>query len=168
MPTNLNEKGKAAELALNKWLNDNGLSFLYINQDRETFATLFQKGVKRPDFLILLESVGLIGVDVKHYGRNKNKYTLKLEHELKRVLAFERIFRISVWYAYYAEENGKTCWYWISALKAVEVGEVFTNSKTKEQFVAVDLSNFERIENNFDLGKLYTHRLPGLRKIKNF
>lgn len=163
----IEEKGKLGEQALNEWLKTNGLSYMYISQSQDTFAPLFQNNVKRPDFFILLDSIGLIAVDVKNYNLSKGVYTLKLEEELRRVLTFERLFRIPVWYAYFAQDDGKTIWYWISALKAVEVGKVRTNKDTKEDFIAINLEHFERVESNADLGKLYTHRLTNTNKIKN-
>lgn len=159
-------KGKAGEEALNAWLKDQGLSYVAICQSPETFAPLFSTGLKRPDFLILLESIGLIAVDAKNYKQYDGFYTLKLEEELRRSMTFERVFRIPIWYAYCSHESGKIIWHWLSALKAIEVGEVRTNRATGEQFLAIRIEHFERVESNADLGKLYTHRLPGFSKIK--
>lgn len=161
----ISEKGKKGELALNAWLQSVGISYLYVNQDPESFARLFKGNAKRPDFLVLLESIGMIAVDAKNYTVFNGEYSLPLETELRRVLTFERLFRIPVWYAYLGLEDGKEVWYWISALKALEVGDVRTNSGTKEEFLAIKIHHFERIENGNDLGKLYTHRLPSLKRI---
>ena len=158
-------KGEVGERRLNEWMQAAGLSYLYINQAKEVFARIFHGTVKRPDFLVLLESIGLIAVDAKNYALKRGVFTLPLESELRRVLTFERLFRIPVWYAYLHEEDGTAIWYWISALKAIEVGVIRTNSKTGEDFVAIKLEHFERIEKNEDLGKLYTHRLPSLNGI---
>ena len=165
MADKLADKGKLGEDDLNDWLQENGLSYVAICQSPETFAPLFSGDVKRPDFLVLLESVGLIAVDAKNYQQSFG-YTLNLEPEIRRAITFERLFRVPFWFAYRCEEAGKTAWYWISALKAVEVGEVRTNSTTKEQFVYLELEHFERVESNSDLGKLYTHRLRSVTKVK--
>lgn len=162
------EKGLVGEAALNEWLKSIGISYLYINQSPDTFANLFKGSLKRPDFLVLLESIGMIAVDVKNYIQFNGEYSLPLESELKRVLTFERLFRIPVWYAYFGEQDdGSQVWYWISALKALEVGQVKKNSKTGDEFLSIKLAHFERIEKGEDLGKLYTHRLPSLKKISN-
>lgn len=164
----ITEKGQAGEVALNSWLQSAGLSYLYVNQSPETFSNLFAGSIKRPDFLVLLESIGLIAVDAKNYTLSKGVFSLPLESELKKVLTFERLFRIPVWYAYLGEINDdKSVWYWISAIKALEVGQVRINSKTQEEFIAIKLEHFERIETNEDLGKLYTHRLPSLKNINS-
>lgn len=160
----IKEKGKIGEARLNAWLKSIGISYVYLDQSQDTFPDLFKGNVKRPDFLVLLESIGLIAVDAKNYTLTAaGEYTLPLETELKRVLAFERLFRIPVWYAYMGKDSETTSvWYWISALKALEVGHVRKNRKKDEDYLAIKLEHFERIEKNEDLGKLYTHRLPRL------
>jgi len=162
------EKGRSGEEDLNAWLQANGLAFLYVRQNPETFAPLFKGFLKRPDFLVLLDSIGLIAVDAKNHARWKGGYyTLAFESELRRVITFERLFRIPVWYAYRHEEKGKIVWYWISALKAVEVGTICESDKTGG-YLEIKLEHFEKIETNADLGKLYTQRLPSLAKINAF
>lgn len=163
-------KGQLGEWALNGWLRSVGVSYLYVNQSPDTFANLFAANLKRPDFLVLLESIGLIAVDAKNYTLYKDEYSLSMETELRRVLTFERLFRIPVWYAYLeagsAQADGSSgVWHWISALKVLEVGQVRKNSRTGEEFLVIKLHHFERIETGADLGKLYTHRLPSLKKI---
>lgn len=159
-------KGQLGEAALNQWLKKEGLSYLYVSQSPETFATLFQGQVKRPDFLILLESIGMIAVDAKNRSLYKGEYSLPFKSELRRVLTFERLFRIPVWYAYMGEQDGAgTAWYWISALKALEEGKPRKNGDTGETFISIKKDQFERIERGADMGKLYTHRLSSLRKI---
>lgn len=161
----IKEQGAAAEAALNKWLKENKLSYVAVCQAKDTFSPLFTGDVKRPDFLLLFESIGLIAVDVKNYKLSGGGYTLKLEDELKRSLVFERLFRIPLWYAYFDDTDGVESWYWISALKAVEVGESRSNGKTKEQFIFIKRSECEHIVEATDFAKLYTHRLPGVSKI---
>lgn len=159
------EKGRSGEEDLNAWFQANGLAYLYVRQNPETFAPLFKDFLKRPDFLVLLDSIGLIAVDAKNHSLwNGDHYTLSMESELRRVITFERLFRIPVWYAYRHEEEGKVVWFWISALKAVEVGTICESDKTGD-FLKIKLEDFEKIETNADLGKLYTQRLPSLAKI---
>jgi hypothetical protein len=73
--------------------------------------------------------------------------------EIRPTLAFERLFRIPVWYAYYAPDDD--AWYWISALKAVEVGRPSSNGT----YLHITLSEFAAVRENDDLGKLYAQRL---------
>jgi hypothetical protein len=156
-----NEQGKIAEKALNDWLSNAGISYIAICQSPETFAKLFAESVKRPDFLVLLESVGLLAVDAKNYTYSGGVYTLELEAELRKSLTFERLFRLPLWYAYYDLTDDVISWYWISALKAVEVGEVRTNSANGMKFLAIKREHFAHMTEPSDFSKLYTHRLPG-------
>ncbi len=162
----ISKKGMIGETALNNWFKTIEISYLYINQSQETFSGLFKGNVKRPDFLVLFESIGMIAVDAKNYTLFNGEFSLPFEEELRRTLSFERLFRIPVWYAYLHEENGNSeVWYWISALKATEVGTVRKNTKTGDKFLTIALNHFERVEKAQDLSKLYTHRLPSLNKI---
>lgn len=163
--TTIIQQGAAGEAALNKWLQNQQLSYVAVCQAKETFSPLFSGDVKRPDFLILFESIGLIAVDAKNYTYSGGVYTLSIETELKRSLTFERLFRIPLWYAYYDETNGQEGWYWISALKAAEVGEVRTRNGTNQSFLAIKREEFEYMTEAKDLAKLYTHRLPGVSKL---
>jgi hypothetical protein len=158
-------KGQEGEKKLRNWLDVQGLAHVSICQNPDSFAALFASDVKRPDFFLLLESVGLIAIDVKNQKQSQEGYTLTLDAELRRAIAFERLFRIPLWYAYPATEKGETVWYWISALKAIEVGQTFKRRKDQLPFLNIALQHFERLVSNADLGKLYTHRLPGAKKI---
>lgn len=163
------QKGYEGELALNAWLKSNCLSYLHVDQSLETFATLFNGSLKRPDFLVLLESIGMIAVDAKNKQLWENEYfSLGFESEFQKALSFERIFRIPLWYAYLCQKDGREVWYWISALKAMEVGKFRTNSQSGEQFLVLHLNNFEEISSAMDLGKLYTHRLQSLKPMSRF
>lgn len=157
--------GKDGEQKFQKWLDDNNMAYIYVDQQQETFASLFKNNIKRPDFLLLIDSIGLIAVDVKNYKLSKgNVFTLTLEEELKKVLTFERLFRLPVWYVY-SNDSKYDKWYWINALKAIEVGDIRINTATKEKFIAIKLEDFTEICNNDDIGKLWTQRLPSASKI---
>lgn len=163
----IESKGIAGERALEKWLKRQGFSFLALCQDRKHFAPAFRDNLKRPDFLVLLESVGMIAVDAKNRKRYdgvfaEGAFTLPYEKEFQKALTFERVFRVPLWYAYQGEKEGT--WYWISALKAIEVGEI--RERNHEHYLEIKLKDFEQIESNADFGKLYTHRLPKLGKIR--
>lgn len=158
----INEQGKAAEIDFLNWLDENKFSYLYINQDIESFPKLFQDHVKRPDFLLLIDSIGLIAIDIKNYNMYKNKYLgLPYESELKKTLAFERLFRLPVWYVYKNNDE----WLWISALKAIEIGELKQNNKTKEEFLSLQIKDFTVVKSNSDIGKLWEQRVPFSAKI---
>lgn len=158
-------KGRKGELAFNSWLCKHEMSYLYIEQSKVTFSSLFPNNLKRPDFLVLLESIGMIAIDVKNKKFSGGVYTLNMEDEFQKALTFERVFRLPVWYVFRGEENNKETWYWISALKAIEVGERRFEESNNKEFIAIKLEHFEQVNTIHDLGKLYTHRLPKLVNI---
>ena len=161
-------KGRTGELAFQEWLDTNNFAYIYVNQDKETFSHLFHGNVKRPDFLVLIDSIGLIAVDVKNTKYfNGNAYTLPIESELKRTLTFERLFRIPVWYAF-SDNQSFDKWYWINSLKVVEVGREYVNRSTKKTFYAILLSEFIEIADNKDFGRLWTQRFESLSSVKAF
>lgn len=160
----LQDTGKEGEGAFKNWLDGIGISYVAVCQSPETFAKLFKNTTKRPDFLVLFESIGMIAVDVKKYKQgDKRFWTLPYEKELKRVLTFERLFRLPVWYAYYIDG---TKWHWISALKAVEVGKLI-EPKDKDSFLSIKVEDFIEVSTNNDLGRLFEARLPALTGIAN-
>lgn len=153
------EKGLAGENALNHWLQQQGLPYVSICQNPENFSTLFPENVKRPDFLLLIPALGTIAIDAKNYTLSRGFFTLEYQAELLRSVAFERLFRIPVWYAYMDDSNGGQCWYWISALRAVEVGDVRFNSNRGVQFLAIPVGEFARVCVANDLAQLYHQNL---------
>ena len=48
----IEEKGLLGEQTFCRWLDDNSLGYVHLNQDFETFAKLFQGSLKRPDFFV--------------------------------------------------------------------------------------------------------------------
>ena len=160
---NATVRGLEGEDAFAGWLQSQGLGYVYIRQDPMRFSTLFSGHVKRPDFLVLIDSIGLIAVDVKSKSQYEDRekdawYSLDYDRELKLVLGFERLLRIPVWYAYWDDRSAST-WYWISALKAIEVGELKERKDGQGEFLAIKLEHFAKIHGNQDLGCLYTQRL---------
>jgi hypothetical protein len=61
-------------------------------------------------------------------------------------------------YRYVYKNNDQ--WLWISALKAIEVGEIKTNSETKEQFLSLNIDDFTIVKSNSDICKLWEQRVP--------
>lgn len=159
------KKGKEGEQAFKEWLDSIGISYVAICQAKETFAQLFRSSadeIKRPDFFVLFESIGMIAVDVKNYTQGDERFrTLNYNEEVKKVLTFERLFRLPVWYAYYIDG---TKWHWISALKAVEVGKLI-EPEGNDPFLSIKTEELIDVSTNDDLGKLFEARLPSLKNI---
>lgn len=159
-------KGEIGETDLSNWLNTSGLSYVAVCQAKESFASLFLGEIKRPDFLVLLDSIGLIAIDAKNVEIKDwdgvKCLTLTLESEIKRAIGFERLFRIPLWYAFRAHGD-EISWYWISALMAVEVGQ--EREGRHGTFLSIPLHCFVHIKSSEDIAKLYTQRLPSVRGI---
>ena len=147
---------KNAEQDFLNWLDENKFSYLYINQDIESFSKLFTNQVKSPNFLLLIDSIGLVAVNIMNYTTFKDKhFSLNYESEFKNTLTFEKLFKLPVWYVYKNNDQ----WLWISALKAIEVGEIKTNSETKEQFLSLNIDDFTIVKSNSDICKLWEQRV---------
>lgn len=155
------ERGREGEEALSDWFSSNGLAYISICQNPEVFSRVFQGSIKRPDFLLLFDSLGLIAIDAKNVSPYHDRYSLPLEEELHRAITFERVFRIPLWYAI----KGPDRWYWISALKAIEVGRHHVNRKTSKRFISIHVSEFIDIQDGDDMSKLYGQRMPSYRNI---
>ncbi|MFW2605919.1 hypothetical protein [Aliarcobacter butzleri] len=148
---------KNAEQDFLNWLDENKFSYLYINQDIESFSKLFTNQVKSPNFLLLIDSIGLVAVNIMNYTTFKDKhFSLNYESEFKNTLTFEKLFKLPVWYVYKNNDQ----WLWISALKAIEVGEIKTNSETKEQFLSLNIDDFTIVKSNSDICKLWEQKVP--------
>lgn len=164
--TKQEDQGKIGEEALNKWLSDSRLPYVSICQSRETFSQLFSKNAKRPDFFLLIQSIGLIAIDAKNqkFYEGHQNYTLNYDNELRRALMFESLFRIPLWYAYYDESENQ--WYWISALKALEKGDLRQQNGDKgESFLAIKREHFVTIKTADELSKLYMHRINDMKRL---
>ncbi|WP_260923425.1 hypothetical protein [Aliarcobacter cryaerophilus] len=150
-------KVKDSEQDFINWLDENKFSYLYINQNIESFSKLFTNKVKNPDFLLLIDSIGLIAVNIMNCTTFKNKHlSLNYESEFKNTLTFGKLFKLPIWYVYKNNDQ----WLWISILKALEVGEIKTNSQTKEQFLCLNIDDFTIIKSNSDISKLSQQRVP--------
>ena len=153
---------KNAEQDFLNWLDENKFSYLYINQDIESFSKLFTNQVKSPNFLLLIDSIGLVAVNIMNYTTFKDKHlSLNYESEFKNTLKFEKLFKLPVCYVYKNNDQ----WLWISALKAIEVGEIKTNSGTKEQFLSLNIDDFTIVKSNSDIGKLWEQRVKFFNKL---
>ena len=155
-------QGRRAEACFLEWLQASKLPFLYVDQNQTTFSTLFPAAVKRPDFLLLLNSIGFIAIDVKYRPVKRPRFTdFRLDKDdVNLTLAFERIFRIPVWFAFCDEfKTAPSEWRWISALKALEVGAWHPRHKDQKPFLGIEVEDCVGVVELQDLGKLFSHVL---------
>lgn len=154
------QQGRDGENAFQEWLNREELGYLRIDQDWGSMSPVFIDAVKRPDYLLLLASIGFIGIDVKHSKLNNKYFTLRIDNEIEKAIAFEHYTRIYLWYAFKnSEDSNIEKWYFISAHKACEVGKKKYNKRDKVHFYEIDLQNFELISKAEDLSRLFRARI---------
>ncbi len=156
------KQGKVGEIAFANWLNKNGFGFFEFKQNMKDMADIFKGKVKRPDFFVLLPSMGFIAVDVKHYTQKEGNFNLGIDKELAPSMEFERLFRLYLWYAVKDVQSDSDEWYFISAYDAIEYGTQKTNSKTGENFLSISMKNFSLIRENKDMHKLFKHRVGSM------
>ncbi|MFX1502135.1 MAG: hypothetical protein ACFFDH_14320 [Promethearchaeota archaeon] len=145
-----------SEQLFQQWLESRKYGYVFIEQSIDTFATFFRGITKRPDYFIVLPSIGVIAVDVKErkYYKDYQNFTIN-ETEVRKLTSFERTFKIPVWIAISNENIGFTTWYWISLDKIVENSPIRINSFSKEEFRTIPIKNCTTIGWNDNLGKLF-------------
>jgi len=145
-----------------RWLEDGTLRHLALQGAQGTaFEPLFGGLDRRPDYLVLLDAVGLLAVEVHDYVQRGPEWkgsTLKIGSTIRLALAFERQVRIPYWYAFLEREDDRVVWHWISAVKAFEVGKVRTTERAGD-FLSLQPHHLERIVRHADLARLYAPRL---------
>lgn len=101
-------QGQAAEDRFRAWLDRCVLPHIYVEQTPLTFPDGLRGQIKRPDFLVVLPTIGTIAVDVK--AKRVYAQTLIIDADEHRALAnFETFFNISVWFACFPPGGGHDC-----------------------------------------------------------
>jgi hypothetical protein len=151
-------KGKAAENNFKKWLDNQNIPYLYINQDKNTFSSIFERNLKRPDFMILIPNLGFIMVDVKHRTQNHEHNTFPLDKkETIKFSKLQRIFNLPTWYAISNSDFYYQDWFWIPVSKVLEEGvEEFRSTKSHQLYFSISLKEFIHINKNDSLEKLFS------------
>jgi len=153
------KQGKEGEKAFANWLNKNDFGFFEFKQNMQDMADTFKGSVKRPDFFVLLPSMGFIAVDVKNYTMKDGNFTLGIDKELAPSMEFERLFRLYLWYAFKDVSSDSDEWYFISAYDAIEHGNHRVNGDTGEKFLSISKNKFTLIKKRQDMNRLFKHRV---------
>lgn len=147
-----------------EWLEHKKYSYIYFDQGQDTFSSLFTNNVKRPDFLVLIDSIGLIAVDVKsrnklinynNKGKSEGRFALNENEDTQKLLAFERRFRIPVWIVFCLDSGGFEAWHWISLSEIVEQFSLITKSKISSPFRGIPVKSCKTIGWEDGLFKLF-------------
>ena len=154
------KKGEEAEFRFKSWLDKHNIPYLYIQQDTETFSSVFktENYGKRPDFMILLQNFGFIFVDVKNkkIDPNYKNYCLD-EKEAKKYSSFQRRFNLQIWYVISNEDYDFKTWLWIPVSKVLESGiKSYISSKSQEGFFPLPLDEFIQISDKDSINRLFS------------
>jgi len=154
--------GKKGENLFRELLQESNMPFLYIEQsDYDNFSVAFKNNIKRPDFLLLVQQMGLLAVDVKYLSPwEDGQFTLEFDKELKRSMDFEHSFKIYLWYAIRnkADDSDKN-WYFISAFDALENGELKERKDGAGSFMVIDRRHFRQLTDLSKIGDLFNDRI---------
>lgn len=156
-------RGDFGELKLAEWFGRSGLPYLAIDQERHSFFRDFSGTLKRPDFLLLINSIGLVAIDAKNLEKFDGGFTFSLRGEILRALNFEQSFRLPLWYAVLCDEQ----WYWISLQKVVGVGRVRRNRHNKQPFLYVGIEHFAKVYLAKDLGQIIGLQVQDYSHVEN-
>ncbi|MCK4521799.1 MAG: hypothetical protein KAU20_04445 [Nanoarchaeota archaeon] len=154
-------KSNEAELRFKDWLDKHNIPYMYIQQDTETFSSVFKKysSGKRPDFMILIPNFGLIFVDVKYKKLNKDFKTFTLDSdETKKYSSLQREFNLHIWYVLSNEDCDYKTWFWIPVSKILEEGTPrYVSKKSQMYFFAVPPTKFIQISEDDSLDRLFSN-----------
>jgi len=161
IPEENKRKGNETELKFKEWLDKHNIFYLYIQQDTKTFPIAFKKyfGAKRPDFILMLPSLGFIFIDVKHKKLNEKYKTFPIDSlETKKYSSLQRKFNASIWYVLSNEDYDYKTWFWIPVSKVLEEGKIpkFVSSRSKQDFFAIPVKEFIQISINDSLDRLFS------------
>lgn len=152
--------GDEAELRFKEWLDKHKIPYLYIQQDSETFSSVFREedSGKRPDFMVLLPNFGFIFVDVKN-KRIDSKYKNFCidEKESSKYSSFQRKFNLQIWFVISNEDYDFKTWFWIPVSKVLELEiKTHTSSISHENFFPVPPEEFIQISDNDSIDRLFS------------
>ena len=157
------DKGKETEEKFKGWLDSHKIPYLYVSQNKETFASVFKEDsvMKRPDFMILLPNLGFIFVDVKYKKIYKDYGTFPLDsEETKKYSRLQRKFNLHIWYVLSNEDYNYKTWFWIPVSKVLEDGasknQEYESNKSHENFFAIPSSDFIQIAEDDSLDRLFS------------
>ncbi len=139
-PSNRNNCGglhlpNVAELRFKDLLDAKRYGHVYLDQSPFMFAAEFRDHRKRPDFLVTIEGIGTIAIDVKDKPLNAiyKNFTID-EVEVQRLTAWQEQFHISVWFAISSKTSDYNTWYFILLDTMPKVGTKKSRQDTGEAF----------------------------------
>jgi hypothetical protein len=143
------ENGRIAENLFAKYLNDNKIPFYRIDQEKETYSTVFSDNeIRRPDFIINLKK-GMFHIDVKYrkkksFGENKEKRFYLNMFEIRGLTNFQNDLNSDIWIAF-TEDLENPDFHYISLSSVNEYFEYLYNTIGDEFYTSL---NKDKVESN--------------------
>ena len=154
-------KSNETELRFKDWLDKHSIPYMYIQQDTETFSSVFKKysSGKGPDFMVLVPHFGLIFIDVKYKKLNKEFKTFPFDSdETKKYSRLQREFNLHIWFVLSNEEYDYKTWFWIPVSKILEEGiPKYVSKKSQSDFFAVPPTKFIQMSVDDSLDRLFSN-----------
>jgi hypothetical protein len=147
-----------AEVKFKEWLDKHNIPYLYINQEINTFSSVFKDKLKRPDFMVLLPNFGFIFVDVKNKEISEGYGNFPIDvNETQKFSSLQRKFNLQVWYVLSNRHYNYNTWFWIPVSKVLESEiETKVSSKSKEDFFPIPVKEFIQISDNESIDRVFT------------
>jgi hypothetical protein len=101
-------KGEAGERALQDWLDRSNMPYLFLDQTPLTFPLALRSEIKRPDFLVPIDTLGTVVIDAKAKALIDNHFVID-EYERRTLAGFEARFQFPVWFACFPPESPYHC-----------------------------------------------------------
>jgi len=144
------EDGEMSEILFGQYLNNQGIPFYSIKQNKESQSDeLKNRGLRRPDYIIHTKK-DVFHVDVKNrnkrpYGLNNEERVYLNQFELRGLIELQKELNLNVWIAF-AEEKNSTNFIYASISEIQEYYSYICNNINKCS---------EEIKKKFDVCFIY-------------
>ncbi|MEK6859182.1 MAG: hypothetical protein AABX54_00045 [Nanoarchaeota archaeon] len=152
--------GEEAELRFKEWLERHKIPYLYIQQDSDTFSSVFryEDYGKRPDFIVLLPNFGFIFVDVKNKKLDSQYRNYCIDaKETRKYSSFQRKFNLQIWYVISNEDYDFKTWFWIPISKVLESRiKKCTSNISGDDFYPISPEEFIQISDSDSIYRIFS------------
>jgi hypothetical protein len=136
-------RGLRAEQIFQQWLDREGVPYFYFDQTPFTVPLNLQGKIKRPDFAVGLGHVGTLAIDVKSYRIIKGHFWVSTD-EHHRMLMFERVFNIPVWFAFFPPSYAPYC----NFIRNADLHGCQTATNAKGTFLLVPVDSTRTVDHS--------------------
>lgn len=102
-------RGARMETLFRRWLDRDGVPYVYFDQSPLTVPDQLRGQIKRPDFAVGVPNIGTLAFDVKAKGMRDGDFIIDVD-EYRRFAMFETCFNMVVWYAVFPPRRAPFCY----------------------------------------------------------